>query len=112
MFFLTGVDEHGLKVARAAEAQGVGPQAWVDAMAGRFEEAWRALDISNDDFIRTTEPRHYEAVQHFVQAHLRQRLHLQGHLRRLVLRRLRGVLPAEELAPEGAARSTTDRSSG
>jgi methionyl-tRNA synthetase len=68
VFFLTGVDEHGLKVARAAEAQGVGPQAWVDAMAGHFEEAWRALDISNDDFIRTTEPRHTRAVQRFIQA--------------------------------------------
>jgi len=68
VFFLTGVDEHGLKVARAAEAQGVDPQDWVDAMSAHFEEAWRQLDISNDDYIRTTEPRHTKAVQRFVQA--------------------------------------------
>jgi len=68
VFFLTGVDEHGLKVARAAEAQGMDPQAWVDVMSGHFLEAWRELDISQDDFIRTTESRHTKAVQRFVQA--------------------------------------------
>jgi methionyl-tRNA synthetase len=68
VFFLTGVDEHGLKVARAAESQQMEPQAWVDAMSAHFEAAWRALGISNDDFIRTTEPRHTKAVQRFAQA--------------------------------------------
>jgi methionyl-tRNA synthetase len=66
VFFLTGTDEHGDKIARAAEAHGTDPQAWVDAMAARFVEAWAGLDISNDDFIRTTEARHRRAVQAFL----------------------------------------------
>ena len=68
VFFLTGVDEHGLKIARAAESRQMDPQAFVDAMSDHFQEAWRQLGISNDDFIRTTEPRHQKAVQRFVQA--------------------------------------------
>lgn len=66
--FLTGTDEHGLKVVRAAEAAGRGPQAWVDETSAYFSEAWRALGISNDDFIRTTEKRHEDAVAKFLQA--------------------------------------------
>ena len=62
-FFLTGTDEHGLKVAQSAEEAGVGPQEQADRNAARFAEAWELLDISNDDFIRTTEPRHHAAVQ-------------------------------------------------
>jgi methionyl-tRNA synthetase len=67
-FFLTGTDEHGLKVQRAAEGGGIDPQAWVDATAQRFVDAWKLLDISYDDFIRTTEPRHAVAVQQLMQA--------------------------------------------
>jgi len=67
VFFLTGTDEHGDKIARAAEANGVGPTEWVDLMATRFVEAWSALGMSYDDFIRTTEPRHHRAVQQFLQ---------------------------------------------
>jgi methionyl-tRNA synthetase len=67
-FFLTGTDEHGLKVQRAAEANGVTPRQQADRFAVRFVEAWRMLGISNDDFIRTTEPRHYAAVQRLLQA--------------------------------------------
>ncbi len=67
VFFLTGTDEHGQKVARAAEENGVTPQEWTDRLSAHFAEAWAALDISNDDFIRTTEPRHYQAVQQFLQ---------------------------------------------
>ena len=65
--FLTGTDEHGLKVQRAAEERGVSPQEWADQTSERFREAWRLLDITNTDFIRTTEPRHYEAVAQFLQ---------------------------------------------
>jgi methionyl-tRNA synthetase len=65
--YLTGTDEHGLKVQRAAEANGVDPREWADRTSERFREAWRLLNISNDDFIRTTEPRHYTAVQAFMQ---------------------------------------------
>ena len=66
--FLTGVDEHGLNIVRAAEAQGLPPQEFVDQTSPTFREAWKLLDIANDDFIRTTEPRHYKAVQEFLQA--------------------------------------------
>jgi methionyl-tRNA synthetase len=67
VWFLTGTDEHGQKVMRTAEANGVAPQAWADKLV---EEAWKpnwqALNIANDDFIRTTEPRHMERVQKFL----------------------------------------------
>ncbi|HEY1763048.1 MAG TPA: class I tRNA ligase family protein [Acidimicrobiales bacterium] len=61
--FLTGTDEHGQKMADAAEKHGATPIEWTDRVSERFREAWAALNISNDDFIRTTEPRHYESVQ-------------------------------------------------
>ena len=67
VWFLTGTDEHGQKVMRTAEANGVAPQAWADKLV---EEAWKpnweALNIANDDFIRTTEARHMERVQKFL----------------------------------------------
>ena len=62
-FFLTGTDEHGLKVARAADANGLTPREQADRTSERFKEAWDLLGISYDEFIRTTEPRHYAAVQ-------------------------------------------------
>ena len=68
VFFLTGTDEHGLKVQRAAEANGVTPREWADQTVERFQDAWKLLDITNDDFIRTTEPRHYRAVEQLLQA--------------------------------------------
>ncbi len=61
--FLTGLDEHGLKIERRAREQGMEPQRFVDTMAPPFQRAWDALDCSHDDFIRTTEPRHEERVQ-------------------------------------------------
>lgn len=68
VFFLTGTDEHGLKIAQAAEAHGQSPQEYADNIAGRFKQLWTKLNISNDDisnnvFIRTTEPRHEKVVQ-------------------------------------------------
>jgi methionyl-tRNA synthetase len=66
VFFLTGNDEHGQKVARAAEEHGLTPEAWTDSLAPRFTGAWADLDVSNDDFIRTSEPRHHRAVQKFL----------------------------------------------
>ncbi|MEO9180453.1 MAG: methionine--tRNA ligase, partial [Acidimicrobiales bacterium] len=66
--FLTGTDEHGQKVADAAEKNGMSPQAWTDEKSAQFLQAWDVLDISYDDFIRTTEPRHYESVQKFLTA--------------------------------------------
>jgi len=66
VFFLTGTDEHGQKVARAAEEQGMAPLPWTDELSPRFASAWAGLDISNDDFIRTTEARHTVAVHQFL----------------------------------------------
>ncbi len=68
VFFLTGTDEHGLKMQRAAEANGLTPQEQADRYSRRFAEAWASLDISNDDFIRTTEARHHRSVQALMQA--------------------------------------------
>ncbi len=64
--FLTGTDEHGQKMAEAAERHGVTPQVWTDETSARFKEAWAALDVAYDDFLRTTEPRHYRTVQTFL----------------------------------------------
>lgn len=61
-FFLTGLDEHGQKIADAALEKGLTPQKLVDSLAPRFKEAWKKLNISNDDFIRTTEERHQKVV--------------------------------------------------
>ncbi len=60
--FLTGTDEHGQKIERAAAAQGVAPLALADRVVESYHELWRELGISNDDFIRTTEPRHVDGV--------------------------------------------------
>ncbi len=66
--FLTGTDEHGLKVQRAAEERGITPAQHADETSRRFRDAWAGLDITNTDFIRTTEARHREAVQEFLRA--------------------------------------------
>ncbi|HUP72216.1 MAG TPA: methionine--tRNA ligase [Acidimicrobiales bacterium] len=66
-YFLTGTDEHGLKIQRAAEAHGLTPLEQADRTSERFRDTWKQLNISNDDFIRTTEPRHYVAVQALLQ---------------------------------------------
>ena len=58
VFFLTGTDEHGQKVEKAAEAAGVSPQAFVDRVSVAFRDMAAVMGVSNDDFIRTTEPRH------------------------------------------------------
>jgi methionyl-tRNA synthetase len=65
--FLTGTDEHGLKIQRAAEAHEVTPLEWADRNNALFRAAWDDLDITYDDFIRTTELRHRRAVQEFLQ---------------------------------------------
>jgi len=61
VFFLTGTDEHGQKVEKAAADAGLTPQAFADTVSAQFRAMGGALDVSNDDFIRTTEPRHYRA---------------------------------------------------
>ncbi|MDA3872616.1 MAG: methionine--tRNA ligase [Kiritimatiellae bacterium] len=66
-WFLTGTDEHGQKVQEAAAARGVPAQAHVDEMVLRFQELWQRLEITHDDFIRTTDPRHTKVVQEILQ---------------------------------------------
>ena len=66
-YFLTGTDEHGEKISQAAQKAGQEPQVFVDRVSTRFKEAWKKLCIENDDFIRTTEPRHKEVVQYILQ---------------------------------------------
>ena len=73
--FLTGLDEHGQKVQRSADEQGIDPQTFCDQMAERYHELCKDLEISNDDYIRTTEPRHKKVV-----AELLQRLYDKGEI--------------------------------
>ena len=61
--FLTGTDEHGQKIETLANAKGVTPQQYVDEIVAGIKELWKTMEISYDDFIRTTEPRHVERVQ-------------------------------------------------
>jgi methionyl-tRNA synthetase len=68
VWFLTGTDEHGDKIAQAAAKAGMSPQAYADQISAAFRETWRRLGITNDDFIRTTEERHQKVVQNVLQA--------------------------------------------
>lgn len=63
--FVTGMDEHGQKVADTAAAKGMSPQEWCDSMEPAFRETWDLLNITYTDFVRTTEPRHARSVQKF-----------------------------------------------
>ena len=66
--FLMGNDENTIKVSQAAEAKGLEPKPYVDDMARQFQEVWRALEISNDDFVQTSEERHHIGCRQFIQA--------------------------------------------
>lgn len=65
--FLMGMDEHGQKVAQAGASAGISAQEFVDRIAAVFEETWKRLDISNDQFIRTTDPAHKEGVKALIE---------------------------------------------
>src|SRR4029077_16393830 len=67
VYFLTGTDEHGERIAQVAAAAGKSPQPDADESAAAYGETWRRLGITNDDFIRTTEPRHKKIVQEVLQ---------------------------------------------
>ena len=67
VFFLTGTDEHGAKVQESAEAVDKDPQEFVDEIANEFQDSWKNLNIEYSDFIRTTEKRHKEKVQNFLE---------------------------------------------
>ncbi len=66
VFYLTGTDEHGQKIAQAAREKGVSPQELCDSLAEKFKELWKDLGITNDYFIRTTDEKHMKTVQYFV----------------------------------------------
>jgi hypothetical protein len=61
VFFLTGTDEHGIKIERSARDRGVSPQEWTDTISDHFRHLWAQLNIAYDDFIRTSQPRHKAA---------------------------------------------------
>lgn len=63
VMFLTGTDEHGQKIQKVADAKGMSPQQHVDEIVDGIKELWKTMEISYDDFIRTTEPRHVKRVQ-------------------------------------------------
>ncbi|MFA5927054.1 MAG: methionine--tRNA ligase [Patescibacteria group bacterium] len=67
VFFLTGTDEHGAKIAEAARRAGKEPREYVDELAPKFQKTWENLNIEYSEFFRTTNPLHEEAVQNFVQ---------------------------------------------
>ncbi|MBI3331030.1 MAG: methionine--tRNA ligase [Candidatus Omnitrophica bacterium] len=77
VFLLTGTDEHGQKIAQAAEAAGQAPQAFADRVVSQFLGLWQTLHIAYDDFIRTTQPRHVASVQAILA-----KLHAEGSLTR------------------------------
>jgi len=66
VFFLTGLDEHGQKIEESALESGLTPQELVDSLAPKFKKTWENLNISNDDFIRTTEERHQKVVTEII----------------------------------------------
>ena len=67
VYFLTGTDEHGERIAQVAAKEGISPQVLADRNSGAFREAWRRLGITNDDYIRTTEARHERVVREILQ---------------------------------------------
>src|SRR5215510_12760054 len=74
VFFLTGLDEHGQKVQQAAHKEGKQPRAYCDELAADWQAFAKTLQLTNDDFVRTTEPRHKEVVQAILA-----KLHSAGH---------------------------------
>lgn len=64
VFFLTGVDEHGIKIEKTAKEKGISPQQFCDETSQKFKEAWELLDVKYDRFIRTTEEDHKKVVRH------------------------------------------------
>ena len=74
-FLLTGTDEHGIKMVKTAQDQKIEPQQLADRVVSVFQQVWKELEITHDDFIRTTEPRHKLAVQEIVK-----KLHANGDL--------------------------------
>ncbi len=92
VFFLTGTDEHGQKVEKAARDAGMEPQAFTDRISAMFRDMGAAMGISNDDFIRTTEERHKRACAALWERLVAAGADLSRQLRRLVRGARRGLL--------------------
>ncbi len=93
--FLTGTDEHGQNVERAAIRQGIAPKELADRVVGRYHDLWKTLGITHDDFIRTTDARHRAGVEEIIR-----RIQEAGDIyidrhSRVVLLVVRGVLHRE-----------------
>src|SRR5512138_606684 len=73
-FFLTGLDEHGQKVQQAAQTEGKSEQSYCDELAAAWQRFAAKLELTNNDFVRTTQPRHKAVVQQILS-----RLHDEGH---------------------------------
>jgi len=79
-FFLTGTDEHGQKIERSAAAAGIAPQQFADEVSAEFRNLWARMGLTNDDFIRTTEPRHQQGAQRlFALLHQRGQIYLSSY---------------------------------
>jgi methionyl-tRNA synthetase len=79
-FFLTGTDEHGQKIERSAAAAGIPPQQFADEVSAEFRNLWARMGLTNDDYIRTTEPRHQQGAQRlFALLHQRGRIYLSSY---------------------------------
>ena len=85
-YFLTGTDEHGQKIERAAQAAGKTPQQLTDEVSAEFRALWDRMGLTYDDFIRTTSAKHKQGVQALWRSLLDKGYHLQGALHRAVLR--------------------------
>ncbi|MSU35539.1 MAG: methionine--tRNA ligase [Pedosphaera sp.] len=101
VFFLTGLDEHGQKVQQAASEKGISPQAYCDEMAIQWQTFVARLNISNDDYVRTTQPRHKEVVKALLT-----KLHDQGDIYQAPYRgwysaRHETFLTDKDLRPDG-----------
>ncbi len=75
VWFLTGTDEHGQKIERSASAAGIPPQQFADQISAQFEGLWKRMGITNDQYIRTTDPDHVRGVQR-----LFSQLYERGHI--------------------------------
>jgi methionyl-tRNA synthetase len=79
-WFLTGTDEHGQKIERSAAAAGIPPQQFTDEVSAEFRNLWARMGLTNDDFIRTTEPRHQQGAQRlFALLHQRGQIYLSSY---------------------------------
>jgi methionyl-tRNA synthetase len=102
VYFLTGTDEHGQKVQASARKQGIEPQAYVDQISAEFKALCARLEVSNDDFIRTTEPRHKQVVRAILQQLFDQGEIYQAEYRGFYSTRQEQFLQEKDRLPDGS----------